>query len=170
MEKDDKGSTLIRMGVSGWKFLLVPAYPGCPGSKAVKRSSTITGLDDGKIWKADCVNGWSATFAGRPPKLNQIPKNIQKQSFQAGVHIIEPESCCNARDIHVEQWQQQAVTTYVSGWTESVLCHGVLPQPLHSTHSLRHQGLPASRRSLHMQLEQVHTPCTHTTITTCLVW
>ena len=39
MEKDDKGSTMIRMGVSGWKFLLVPAYPGCPGSKAVKRSS-----------------------------------------------------------------------------------------------------------------------------------
>jgi len=38
MEKDDKESTLIRMGVSGWKFLLVPAYPGCPGSKAVKRS------------------------------------------------------------------------------------------------------------------------------------
>jgi len=40
MEKDDKGSTMIRMGVSGWMFLLVPAYPGCPGSKAVKRSST----------------------------------------------------------------------------------------------------------------------------------
>jgi len=39
MEKDDKGSTMIRMGVSGWKFLLVPAYPGCPGSKAVKQSS-----------------------------------------------------------------------------------------------------------------------------------
>ena len=38
MEKDDKGSTLIRIGVSGWEFLLVPAYPGCPGSKAVKRS------------------------------------------------------------------------------------------------------------------------------------
>ena len=38
MEKDDQGSTLIRIGVSGWKFLLVPAYPGCPGSKAVKRS------------------------------------------------------------------------------------------------------------------------------------
>ena len=37
MEKGDKGSTLIRMGVSGWMFLLVPAYPGCPGSKAVKR-------------------------------------------------------------------------------------------------------------------------------------
>ena len=38
MEKGDKGSTLIRMGVSGLMFLLVPAYPGCPGSKAVKRS------------------------------------------------------------------------------------------------------------------------------------
>ena len=38
MEKDDKGSTMIRMGVSGWMFLLVPAYPGCQGSKAVKRS------------------------------------------------------------------------------------------------------------------------------------
>jgi len=38
MEKGDKGSTMIRMGVSGWMFLPVPAYPGCPGSKAVKRS------------------------------------------------------------------------------------------------------------------------------------
>ena len=38
MEKDDEGSTMIRMGVSGWMFLLVPAYLGCPGSKAVKRS------------------------------------------------------------------------------------------------------------------------------------
>jgi len=36
MEKGDKGSTLTRMGVSGWMFLLVPAYPGCPGQTAVK--------------------------------------------------------------------------------------------------------------------------------------
>ena len=28
---------MIRMGVSGCVFLLVPAYPGCPGPKAVKR-------------------------------------------------------------------------------------------------------------------------------------
>ena len=28
---------MIRMGVSGWMFLLVPAYPGSPGQKAVKR-------------------------------------------------------------------------------------------------------------------------------------
>ena len=37
MEKDDKGCPMIRMGVSGWMFLLVLAYPGSPGQKAVKR-------------------------------------------------------------------------------------------------------------------------------------
>ena len=36
MEEDDKGCPIIRMGVSGWMFLLVPAYPGSPGQKAVK--------------------------------------------------------------------------------------------------------------------------------------
>ena len=36
IEKGDKGSMLTRMGVSGWMFLLVPAYPGCPGQTAVK--------------------------------------------------------------------------------------------------------------------------------------
>ena len=49
MEKDDKGSTMIPMGVSGWKFLLVPAYPGCPGSKAVKRSLLLL-LIQSQIW------------------------------------------------------------------------------------------------------------------------
>jgi len=38
MEEGDEGGTMIRRGVSGWVFLLVPAYPGCPGSKAIKRS------------------------------------------------------------------------------------------------------------------------------------
>jgi len=28
MEEVDKGCPMIRMGVSGWVFLLVPAYPG----------------------------------------------------------------------------------------------------------------------------------------------
>ena len=37
MEEDDKGCPIIRMGVSGWMFLLVPAYRGCPGPKAVKQ-------------------------------------------------------------------------------------------------------------------------------------
>ena len=29
---------MSRMGVSGWMFLLVPAYPGRPVQRAVKRS------------------------------------------------------------------------------------------------------------------------------------
>ena len=37
MEEVDKGCPMIRMDVSGWVFLLVPACPGSPGSKAVKR-------------------------------------------------------------------------------------------------------------------------------------
>ena len=37
MEEDDKGCPMIRMGVSGLMFLLVPAYPGSPRQKAVKR-------------------------------------------------------------------------------------------------------------------------------------
>ena len=37
MEEDDKGCPMIRMGVSGKVFLPLPAYPGCPGPKAVKR-------------------------------------------------------------------------------------------------------------------------------------
>jgi len=60
MEKDDKGSTLIRIGVSGWEFLLVPAYPGCPGSKAVKRSlflrNSPTGQTHRQIFTLDGSN------------------------------------------------------------------------------------------------------------------
>ena len=33
-------------------FLLVPAYPGCPGSKAVKRSSSLLLLLASKIIKS----------------------------------------------------------------------------------------------------------------------
>jgi len=34
-----KGCPMIRMGVSGGMFLLVPAYLGSPGQKAIKRLS-----------------------------------------------------------------------------------------------------------------------------------
>jgi len=37
MEEVDKGCLMIRMGVSGCMFLLVPAYPGSPGQRAIKR-------------------------------------------------------------------------------------------------------------------------------------
>jgi len=37
MEEVHKGCLMIRMGVSGWMFLLVPAHPGSPGQRAVKQ-------------------------------------------------------------------------------------------------------------------------------------
>jgi len=37
MEEADKDGMMIRM-VGGWVFLLVPAHPGSPGQRAVKRS------------------------------------------------------------------------------------------------------------------------------------
>jgi len=36
MEEADKGWVMIRM-VGGWVYLLVPAHPGSPGQRAVKR-------------------------------------------------------------------------------------------------------------------------------------
>ena len=37
MEEVDKGCLMIRMGVNGWVFLLVPAHLGSPGQRVVKR-------------------------------------------------------------------------------------------------------------------------------------
>ena len=41
MEELDKGCPITRMGVGVWVFLLVPAYPGSPGSTAVKRLCVV---------------------------------------------------------------------------------------------------------------------------------
>ena len=37
MEEVDKGCLMIRTGASGWVFLLVPAYPGSPGHRAINQ-------------------------------------------------------------------------------------------------------------------------------------
>jgi len=37
MEEADKGWLMIKIVVSGWMFLLVPAYPGNHGQRVVKR-------------------------------------------------------------------------------------------------------------------------------------
>ena len=73
MEKDDKGSTMIRMGVSGWMILLVPAYPGCPGSKAVKRSLLLLLLSSVTNAKAlESVNFLCVTLWLWPFDLEQL--------------------------------------------------------------------------------------------------
>jgi len=41
MQEVDKGCLMTRTGVSGWMFLLVPAYPGSPGPKAVKQLCVV---------------------------------------------------------------------------------------------------------------------------------
>jgi len=49
--------TLFTIPRSGWMFLLVPAYPGCPGSKAVKRS-LYHPTKGGKLsWPRHCCKG-----------------------------------------------------------------------------------------------------------------
>jgi len=47
MKEVDKGCLMIRMGVSGRMFLLVPAYPGSLGSKTVKLLCVCVALADG---------------------------------------------------------------------------------------------------------------------------
>jgi len=76
MEKDDKGSTMIRMGVSGWKSLLVPAYPGCPGSKAVKRSLLL---------------GGNSTYTVQPPSKHVYKRHIPRMSTSPPKWFMSPE-------------------------------------------------------------------------------
>jgi len=50
MKEADKGCPMIRMGVSGRVFLLVPAYPCSPGQKAVKQLCVCdSGLSAAKL-------------------------------------------------------------------------------------------------------------------------
>ena len=58
MEEVDKGHPMIRMGVSGWVFLPVPAYPGCPGPKAVKWLCVCVCVC---VWVCVCGSGQLST-------------------------------------------------------------------------------------------------------------
>ena len=50
MEEVDTGCSMIRMGVSGGMFLLVPAYPDSPGPKAVVCCVTFMLLSQKWTW------------------------------------------------------------------------------------------------------------------------
>jgi len=87
MEKDDKGSTLIRLGVSGWGFLLVPAYPGCPGSKAVKRSLLLLLLN--YVSKFLRVAIFVArTFDCRPVSIERIENSLHFLIFTLILYYV----------------------------------------------------------------------------------
>ena len=57
------------MGVSGWMFLLVPAYPGCPGQTAVKwlllllLLLVISNVSNLTRWGDNTVNMWWKCFS-----------------------------------------------------------------------------------------------------------
>ena len=108
MEKDDKGSMMIRMGVSGWMFLLVPAYPGCPGSKAVKRSLLlfccyVISLQRLTLETSDFVHGsamWSLSLV-----MSECFLSRRGQGHVSNFYIVDLENFATASrrytgDIH----------------------------------------------------------------------
>ena len=138
MEKDDKGSTMIRMGVSGWKFLLVPAYPGCPGSKAVKRSLLLllsvlpiicialvlcmghaTGgacIDTDMLQlvaAACCDMGWISAQRG---VLCSVSKKVWKHVL---MQVVTLNTCCDIPDAthHNRSFSEPPTTTH--NWLSS---------------------------------------------------
>ena len=72
-----KWRKMIRIGVSGWKFLLVPAYPGCPGSKAVKRSLLLLLLQSCVLSTFAVINEYKCMNdlipGGSPSFFSSIP-------------------------------------------------------------------------------------------------
>jgi len=83
MEKDDKGSTMIRMGVSGRMFLLVPAYPGCPGSKAVKRSLLLEIFSDQQRRN---LRHWEKAVSGFEGMLEIVGLGVKTEGARSGTH------------------------------------------------------------------------------------
>jgi len=100
MEKDDKGSTMIRMGVSGWMFLVVPAYPGCPGSKAVKRSLLLLSQTLAMMVEAEArlirkLWDWSET----EPKINKAEAVGLRPRQRAVETKTGKRNCLGARQL-----------------------------------------------------------------------
>ena len=59
MEEDDKRCPMIRMDVSGQMFLLILAYPGSPGPKAIKQLCVSVCVCV-CVCACVCVCGWMA--------------------------------------------------------------------------------------------------------------
>ena len=152
MEKDDKGSTLIRIGVSGWKFLLVPAYPGCPGSKAVKRSLLLLLFD---VFSFICDRlpktthlfefSWKQRIFRKPPRIRLLlyiqthPFNgpfsgtTQVSRYQKGKTNLD---FTEARD---SEWQWHAICKFAPFSRQTTT-----PAPHHSVF-YRPDALPAAQ-------------------------
>ena len=70
-------------------FLLVPAYPGCPGSKAVKRSLYIQHFVDGQwpVIQPVCVTGmWQAEMQRQLQKEREEQLRLMQHELQVDTH------------------------------------------------------------------------------------
>jgi len=92
MEEVDKGCPMIWMGVSGWVFLLVPAYPGSPGPTAVKRLCVCAVL--GAHISIKYMNTFSKTQFQSPTPFWSLGHQHQ-QSHQMRSFL------CRARDLYL---------------------------------------------------------------------
>ena len=153
MEKDDKGSTAIRMGVSGWMFLLVPAYPGCPGSKAVKRSLLLLYVISPQrltLETSDFVHGsamWSLSLV-----MSERSLSGRGQGHVSNFYIVDLENFTKASrrytgDIHnstssvclwhLRQWKP---TRSRHGWVH-IVYHALPPTKSPTSYHRFGQGL-----------------------------
>jgi len=80
MEEGDKGCPMIRMGVSGRTFLLVPAYPGSPGQKAVKRLCVCH--KPGQIWRVAAEKAIGVKWGG-----DSDPSTVRKNTGHFAGHL-----------------------------------------------------------------------------------
>ena len=124
MEEGDKGCPMIRIGASGWMFLLVPAYPGSPRQKAVKRLCVCVCVVNGNIVHLNDV--WAVQLNWFVPGLHGVGRGAAAVASSRDVtsgsamwtHLPAPQqdphrsctSCCcqGLNCIGILNWEQTA--------------------------------------------------------------
>jgi len=95
-------------------FLLVPAYPGCPGSKAVKRSLLLLLLYMNNTKYENLCNDWYHSCIGQLHKSHWTPPHCQSFTREvAASHLVSPSRLQVAHqsyilevsDIHLCDWR-----------------------------------------------------------------
>jgi len=85
MEEVDKGCPMIRMGVSGWVFLRVSAYPGSPGPKPLNGCVCVCNMCD-----------WCVVVLGLEPN-----KTVRWQAEDGGTGLAcQVHGDCPHRSCH----------------------------------------------------------------------
>jgi len=111
MEEVQKGCLMIRMGVSGWMFLLVPAHLGSPGQRAVKQLCVCVCVTS--LHKFDQTTSTSHTgFVTFSTDWRHYtlcwPSQDRSWRPAAVVHRCGP-SACSCRRTHWDRWRAATV-------------------------------------------------------------